>query len=217
MKPGLLILISGRGSNALKIADAIEADIVPAEIRAVLADRPAAGLARAAERGIDTALLPRSVFADRAAFEAALTETIAGYAPELIVLAGFMRVLSAEFVNQHAGRMVNIHPSLLPKYRGLNSHARALAAGDTRHGASVHWVTAELDSGPVIAQAEVPIRPGDDAEALAARVLEQEHRLYPAALALLLGDAVSRGHELDQTAQSLVLDRDLDDRGRRIG
>lgn len=217
MKPGLLILISGRGSNALKIADAIEADIVPAEIRAVLADRPAAGLARAAERGIDTALLPRSAFADRAAFEAALTETIAGYAPELIVLAGFMRVLSAEFVNQHAGRIVNIHPSLLPKYRGLNSHARALAAGDTRHGASVHWITAELDSGPVIAQAEVPIRPGDDAEALAARVLEQEHRLYPAALALLLGDAVSRGDELDQTAQSLVLDRDLDDRGRRIG
>jgi phosphoribosylglycinamide formyltransferase-1 len=128
-----------------------------------------------------------------------------------------MRVLSAGFVERHAGRMVNIHPSLLPRHRGLDTHARALAAGDTAHGASVHWVTAELDDGPVIARAEVEVRPDDDAERLAARVLEQEHRLYPAALALLLADAVSPSHGIDQTSPPLVLDRDLDDRGRRIG
>jgi len=217
VKPGLLILISGRGSNALAILDAIEAGIVPAELRAVVADRRTAGLERAAERGIDTALVPRSAFASRDGFENALAEVIAGYSPDLIALAGFMRVLSADFVERHRGRMINIHPSLLPKYRGLNSHARALAAGDTVHGASVHWVTAELDGGPVIARAEVAIQPGDNAERLAARVLEQEHRLYPAVVALLLADAVSMGHEIDPTSKVLVLDRDLDDRGRRIG
>ncbi|PKL95942.1 MAG: phosphoribosylglycinamide formyltransferase [Gammaproteobacteria bacterium HGW-Gammaproteobacteria-8] len=217
MKPGLLILISGRGSNALAILDAIEAGVVPAELRAVVADRPCAGLERVAARGIDTALIPRTAFKQRDDFERALSETIAGYSPELIVLAGFMRVLSAGFVERHAGRMINIHPSLLPKYRGLDTHARALAAGDSLHGASVHWVTAELDGGPVIARAEVEIRPGDDAERLAARVLAQEHRLYPAALALLLADVVSSGHEIDPKSEILVLDRDLDDRGRRIG
>lgn len=221
MKPGLVILISGRGSNALAILDAAVKGIVPATVRAVVADRPAEGLKRAAARGIDTALVARQRFDSRAGFEAALTETLAGYAPDLIVLAGFMRVLSADFVERHAGRMVNIHPSLLPRYRGLDTHSRALAAGDSIHGASVHWVTADLDDGPVIARAEVEIRPNDDAERLAARVLEQEHRLYPAALALLLNNAVSSGDEFDQTAEHRVLDRlldhDLDDRGRRIG
>lgn len=217
MKPGLLILISGRGSNVLAILDAVEAGIIPADVRAVVADRPAEGLERAAERGIDTALVPRSAFDHREPFEAALAETIAGFAPDLIALAGFMRVLSPEFVERHAGRMVNIHPSLLPRYRGLDTHARALAAGDRVHGASVHWVTAELDDGPVIARAEVEVRPEDDADRLAARVLEQEHRLYPAALALLLADAVSSRHGIDPKSRTLVLDRDLDDRGRPIG
>ena len=216
MKPGLLILVSGRGSNALAIVDAARSGIVPAEIRAVVADRPAEALERAAERGIDTALVPRALFPDRAGFEQALSEVIDGYRPDLIVLAGFMRVLSPEFVDRHTGRMLNVHPSLLPKYRGLDTHARALAAGDRIHGASVHWVTPELDGGPVIARAEVEILPGDDRDALAARVLEQEHRLYPAALALLLTDAVSSSHEHSSPEPPLVLDRDFDDRGRRL-
>lgn len=187
---GLVVLVSGRGSNALAIIDAAACGTLPIPVHAVIADRPAAGLERAAERSIDTAMLPRGAFSGRAEFETALTETIAGYRPKLIALAGFMRVLSAEFVERHAGRMVNIHPSLLPKYRGLDTHARALEAGDAEHGASVHWVTPELDAGPVIAQARVPVGQDDDAQALAERVLEQEHRLYPAALALLLANPV---------------------------
>ena len=143
-RDGLVLLISGRGSNALAIIDAVERGIVPAPVRAVIADRPAEGLHRAAERGIDTALLPRRAHPDRAAFENALAETIDGYGPRLIALAGFMRVLSAAFVERYTGRMVNIHPSLLPSYRGLDTHRRALAAGDAEHGASVHWVTPEL-------------------------------------------------------------------------
>lgn len=220
MRPGLLILISGRGSNALAIIEAVERGIVPAEVRAVVADRRAPGLQHAAARGIDTALVPRQGCADRAGFERALTEVIAGYRPDLIALAGFMRVLSPDFVDRHAGRMLNIHPSLLPKYRGLDTHARALAAGDRIHGASVHWVTAELDGGPVITRAEVEIRADDDCNTLAARVLAQEHRLYPATLALVLSGAVSRSHDHSIHSPSdpapLVLDRDFDDRGRRL-
>lgn len=236
---GLVILISGRGSNALAIIDAAAKGIVPAEVRAVIADRPAAGLEAAAERGIDTALVPRRSFPERAAFERALAETIEGFAPDLLALAGFMRVLSPEFVARFERRMVNIHPSLLPKYRGLDSHARALAAGDREHGASVHWVIAELDAGPVIAQARVPVRPGDSPGTLADRVLEQEHRLYPAALALLLRNAVgdarapARGQDDNRIPDDdiprdgiprdgiprdgiPILDHDLDDAGRRI-
>ena len=162
---GLVILISGRGSNAMSLVDAAARGILPIQVNAVVADRPAAGLALAAARGVDTATVPRKAFRDRGAFEAALAETIAGFRPRLIALAGFMRVLSAGFVERHAGRMINIHPSLLPKYRGLDTHGRALAAGDAEHGASVHWVTPELDAGPVIAQAKVPIldRDFDDA------------------------------------------------------
>lgn len=213
---GLVLLISGRGSNALAIIDAAAEGRIDAPVHAVIADGPAAGLERAAARGIDTARVPRGSFADRAAFERALAETIDGYRPDLIALAGFMRVLSAAFVARYAGRMVNIHPSLLPRYRGLDTHARAIAAGDRRHGASVHWVTPELDAGPVIAQAVVAVRPDDTADTLAARVLEQEHRLYPATLALLLTDPVSLKHD-DGNPDPLVLDRDLDDAGRRRG
>ena len=216
--PGLVLLISGRGSNALAIIDAAKTGRIQAPVHAVIADRPAAGLDAAAERGIDTATVPRRAFGDRSAFERALAETVDGFAPRLLALAGFMRVLSAGFVQRYAGHMVNIHPSLLPRYRGLDTHVRALAAGDRRHGASVHWVTPELDAGPVIAQARVTVEPGDTAERLAARVLAQEHRLYPATLALLLADPVSSSHDTLQTnpPSPLVLDRDLDAAGRRI-
>jgi len=215
-RDGLVILISGRGSNAMAIVDAAQRGRVPIPVHAVVADGPAAGLARAAGKGIDTAAVPRTAYPDRSAFEAALAETIAGFQPRLIALAGFMRVLSTGFVEQHLGRMINIHPSLLPKYRGLDTHARALAAGDTEHGASVHWVTPELDAGPVIAQAKVPIREDDNSETLAGRVLEQEHRLYPAALALLLADPVGDRHETPNNTTPPVLDRDFDDAGRRL-
>jgi phosphoribosylglycinamide formyltransferase-1 len=216
--PGLVLLISGRGSNALAIIDAATTGRIDAPVHAVIADRSAAGLDAAAERGIDTATVPRRAFGDRSTFERALAETVDGFEPGLIALAGFMRVLSAGFVQRYAGRMVNIHPSLLPRYRGLDTHARALAAGDREHGASVHWVTPELDAGPVIAQARVAVEPGDTAERLAARVLAQEHRLYPATLALLLADPVSSSHDTLQTnpPPPLVLDRDLDAAGRRI-
>lgn len=210
----LVILISGRGSNALAIIDAAARGVLPVAVRAVIADRPATGLELAAARNIDTAMLPAKAFAGRDAFESALAETIAGFDPKLIALAGFMRVLSAPFVERHAGRMVNIHPSLLPKYRGLDTHARALEAGDAEHGASVHWVTPELDAGPVIAQARVPVRDGDDAQTLADRVLEQEHRLYPATLALLLSNPVGVHHDPSDNHTPPVLDRDFDAAGR---
>lgn len=217
MKPdGLVILISGRGSNAMALVDAAARGVVPIPVNAVVADRRAAGLELAAGKGVDTAAVPRNAFPDRNAFEAALTETIAGFRPRLIALAGFMRVLSTAFVERHAGRMINIHPSLLPKYRGLDTHRRALAAGDAEHGASVHWVTPELDAGPVIAQARVPIRAGDDAATLAGRVLEQEHRLYPAALALLLANPVGDRHERSSNNPPPILDHDFDDAGRLL-
>lgn len=215
-RDGLVILISGRGSNAMAIVEAAARGVLPVPVHAVIADGPAAGLEPAAEKGVDTAMVPRKAFPDRTAFEAALAETIAGFRPRLIVLAGFMRVLSAGFVERHAGRMVNIHPSLLPKYRGLDTHDRALAAGDAEHGASVHWVTPELDAGPVIAQAKVPVLDRDDAETLAGRVLEQEHRLYPAALALLLANPVRDKHETSDDSSPPILDRDFDDAGRLL-
>mgnify|MGYP006290158163 CR=1 FL=1 len=212
----LVILLSGRGSNALNILDAIETGRVPLSLVGAIADRPADGLARLADRGIDTVEIPRRAFPDRAAFEAALDDALAGFAPDLVALAGFMRVLSDAFVERHAGTMINIHPSLLPAYRGLDTHARALADRVSEHGASVHWVTPELDGGPVIAQARVPVEPGDDVASLTARVLEQEHRLYPAVLALLGRDAVGVSDDASSTSP-LVLDRDLDADGRRLG
>lgn len=211
-----MILLSGRGSNALNILAATEAGRVPMRLVGAIADRPADGLARLAARGIDTVEIPRRAFPDRAAFEAALDDALAGFAPDLVALAGFMRVLSDAFVERHAGTMINIHPSLLPAYRGLDTHARALADRVSEHGASVHWVTPELDGGPVIAQARVPVEPGDDVASLTARVLEQEHRLYPAVLALLGRDAVGVSDDASSTSP-LVLDRDLDADGRRLG
>ena len=152
-------------------------------VRAVISNRPdAAGLAWAAARGITTATLDHKAFAGREAFDAALAAAIDGYKPDLVVLAGFMRILTPGFVQHYAGRMLNIHPSLLPAFTGLDTHARALAAGVKLHGCTVHFVTAELDHGPIVIQAAVPVRPGDDEAALAARVLAQEHRIYARAV-----------------------------------
>lgn len=162
----------------------------PARPCLVLSNNPdAGGLAKAAARGVPTAVVNHRPFAgDRPAFEAALHEELIKHAPDILCLAGFMRVLTEGFVARWQGRMLNIHPSLLPKYRGLNTHARALEAGETEAGCTVHEVTPELDEGPILGQARVPVLPGDTAETLAARVLEQEHILYPAVLRRFAGD-----------------------------
>jgi len=179
----VVVLVSGRGSNLRAIDARIAAGDLPARILAVLSDREdAAALAWAAERGLATGAVPQRQYADRAAFDAALGNVIAGYAPALVVLAGFMRILGSPLVERFAGRMLNIHPSLLPKYPGLHTHRRVLEAGDAEHGASVHFVTTELDGGPVVLQARVPVLPGDDEAMLAQRVLVQEHRIYPLAI-----------------------------------
>ena len=176
----IVILISGRGSNMMAIAEACAGDGWNARIAAVISNRPdAAGLANAARRGIATAVVDHRAHADRAAFDAALAEAIDAFAPDLVVLAGFMRILSAEFVNRYAGRMLNIHPSLLPAFTGLHTHRRAIEAGCKLAGATVHVVTPELDHGPIVAQAAVPILEGDTEETLAARVTAAEHILYP--------------------------------------
>jgi len=179
----VVVLVSGRGSNLRAIDARIAAGELPARILAVLSDREdAAALSWAAERGLATGAVPQRQYADRAAFDAALGNVIAGYAPALVVLAGFMRILGSPLVERFAGRMLNIHPSLLPKYPGLHTHRRVLEAGDAEHGASVHFVTTELDGGPMVLQARVPVLPGDDEAMLAQRVLVQEHRIYPLAI-----------------------------------
>ena len=178
------LLISGGGSNMLALVrDMAERDH-PAKPVLVLSNDPAAaGLQRAADLGVATAAVDHHPFGrDRAAFEAALLEPLLAADPDIICLAGFMRILTPGFVTRFQNRMLNIHPSLLPKYPGLHTHQRALDAGDAEAGCSVHEVTADLDSGPILGQARVPVLPGDTAETLAARVLTQEHRLYPAVL-----------------------------------
>lgn len=176
----LVALISGRGSNLQAILNGSRSGELPVDICAVISNRPDAyGLERARQAKIPAIVLDHKAFPDRTAFEAALRERIDAYAPDLVVLAGFMRVLSADFVAHYQGRMLNIHPSLLPKFRGLHTHARAIAAGERKHGASVHFVTRELDNGPVILQVGVPVLPTDDPDTLATRVLKQEHRIYP--------------------------------------
>jgi len=186
----LAILISGRGSNMLAIARACRDGRLAARVVGVIADRQdAAGLEAAAALGLRTEVVERRDFPDRDTFDAALDARLAALAPERVALAGFMRVLGPTFVTAWKDRLLNIHPSLLPKYPGLDTHARALAAGDTVHGASVHLVTAELDAGPVIAQVQVPVLPDDSPETLAARVLAEEHELYIAALSISLNAA----------------------------
>jgi phosphoribosylglycinamide formyltransferase-1 len=173
----VVVLISGRGSNLQALLDAG----IP--VSAVISNRAdAGGLAIAARHGVATAVVEHRRFPTREAFDAALADEIDRHAPRLVALAGFMRVLTPGFVARYAGRLVNIHPSLLPEFPGLDTHARALAAGAKRHGCTVHFVTAELDHGPIIAQASVPVQPRDTAETLAARVLAEEHVIYPRAL-----------------------------------
>lgn len=174
----VVVLISGGGSNLQALIDAAAgADF---EIVAVISNKPDAyGLTRAAQAGICTAVVDHRDYADREAFDAALAESVDAFSPGLLVLAGFMRILTPGFVRRYAGRMLNIHPSLLPKYQGLHTHQRAIDAGDAEHGASVHFVTEELDGGPVVAQSRIAIQTGDTADALAARLLEVEHKLYP--------------------------------------
>ena len=180
------ILISGRGSNMTAlIRSAAEADF-PAEITCVISDKAAApGLTAAEAAGVPALAVPRADFSSKAAHESAIEEALGQHGVELICLAGFMRILSAEFVQRWEGRMINIHPSLLPLFKGLDTHRRAIEAGMRIHGCTVHFVTLEMDSGPIIAQAAVPVLPGETEEELAERVLRAEHQIYPLALALV--------------------------------
>ena len=179
----VIVLISGRGSTLQAILDQARSGALPARIAAVISNRPgAAGLERARRAGVATAALDHTRFAERAGFDRALLECLDRYRPDLIVLAGFMRILGPELVARYQGRMLNIHPSLLPKYPGLDTHRRALRAGEQVHGASVHFVTEALDGGPVAIQARVPVLAGDDEDRLAARVLAREHLIYPLAI-----------------------------------
>jgi len=190
-KKRVAILISGRGSNMAALIAAAQAPDYPAEIVGVLSNRAAAGgLEIAAAAGIATASLAQSKFPSRDMFEDVMTQTLESWDVDLVCLAGFMRILGDDFVNHWAGRMINIHPSLLPLYKGLHTHERALADGATVHGCTVHFVTPGLDEGPAILQAEVPVLPGDTPDSLSDRVLVQEHRIYPEALRLLASGQV---------------------------
>ena len=179
----VVVLISGSGSNLQALIDSIAQDGNPARIAAVICNRADAyGLVRAQNAGIPTRVLDHKQFDGREAFDAALIEAIDGFDPQLVVLAGFMRILTGDFVRHYEGRLLNIHPSLLPKYKGLHTHQRALEAGDREHGCSVHFVTEELDGGPLVVQAVVPVESADSAQTLAQRVHTQEHRIYPLAV-----------------------------------
>ena len=181
----LVVLISGNGSNLQAIIDDIANNNLPAQVVAVISNKPDAyGLERAKKANIEQRILPHQNYDSREQYDAALKDLIDSFQPDLVVLAGFMRILSNDFVNHYLQRMMNIHPSLLPKYKGLNTHQRVIDAGDKKHGCSVHFVTPELDDGPVILQATVEVKENDTAETLAARVHEQEHQIYPKAIRL---------------------------------
>jgi len=196
----LVVLISGNGSNLQAILDRIDAGELSARVAAVISDRAeAVGLARARRAGVAAETVARADYANAAEFFDALRRRVESFAPDLVALAGFMRILPAAFVAHFDRRLINIHPSLLPRFKGLHTHQRALDAGATVHGATVHWVTAELDAGPVIAQAEVAVQPGDSAETLGARVLEQEHRLYAKAIQQLAKQRAAGGESTAAT------------------
>jgi phosphoribosylglycinamide formyltransferase 1 len=202
----IAILISGRGSNMRAIAERAASGELPVEVRVVVSDQPQAkGLAVAATLHLPTQTLSPRDHPDRTAYDAALVQLLLRYEPGLIVLAGFMRILSPGFIDAFAGRILNVHPSLLPKYRGLHTHRRALEAGDTTHGVSVHFVTTELDGGPVIVQSLVDVRPEDTEASLSARVQQQEHRIYPQAI-----DWFARGRLQLRNDQVWLDDRLLD-------
>lgn len=176
----IVVLISGSGSNLQALLDSCAAGFIPGKITGVISNKANAyGLKRAEAAGVATAVLSHKGFDSREDYDQALIAAIEQFKPDLIVLAGFMRILTAEFVQHFSGKLLNIHPSLLPKYQGLATHQRAIDAGDTEHGCSVHFVTEQLDGGPVILQAKVPIFPGDDASVVAERVHAQEHQIYP--------------------------------------
>lgn len=190
-KPAVVILISGRGSNMKSIVEAKNNGELDINIAAIISNRPdAAGLEYAEQQGIATSVIDHKTFESRESFDNALAALIDSYSPNLVVLAGFMRILTADFVEHYSQRLINIHPSLLPKFKGLDTHQRAIEAGEAEHGASVHFVTPELDDGPVISQAKVPVMPDDTASTLAARVLVEEHKLYPAAIQQLMRDGL---------------------------
>ena len=183
MPCNVVVLISGSGSNLQALIDSVAHDGNPARIAAVICNRAGAfGLERAKQAGITTELLDHKQFDGREAFDAALIQAIDAHQPDLVVLAGFMRILTPGFVQHYSGRLLNIHPSLLPKHKGLHTHQRAIEAGDSEHGCSVHFVTEELDGGPLVVQAVLPVMADDTAESLARRVHQQEHQIYPLAV-----------------------------------
>ena len=191
-RAGIVVLVSGRGSNLQAIIDATHDGRLPAEIRAVISSEPGApALARARTAGIPVHVVNHREFSAREQFDQALIQRIDAYQPRLVVLAGFMRILGKDFINHYAGRLINIHPSLLPAFPGLNTHARALQSGVKSHGASVHFVTHAVDGGPVIVQASVPVFPDDTPEILAERVLAEEHRIFPLAIRWFLDGRLS--------------------------
>jgi phosphoribosylglycinamide formyltransferase-1 len=208
----IVLLVSGRGSNAEAIVQACIAEGWPAQVVALVSNRPGAGaLEFAANHGIATAVVDHTLHASREAFDAELARVIDGFAPTLVVLAGFMRILSDGFVAHYAGRLLNIHPSLLPAFPGLHTHRRAIEAGCKLAGATVHFVTPALDHGPIVAQAVVPVQAGDTPEALSARVLAAEHRLYPLAVRWFVDGALQIGadglvHHAGGAAQLLLPD-----------
>jgi phosphoribosylglycinamide formyltransferase 1 len=203
----IVILISGRGSNMEAIVHTARREGWQARVAAVISNRPdAAGLAFAAAQGIATAVVDHKAFSSRESFDAALTEAIDAHRPDAVVLAGFMRILTPGFTTHYAGRLLNIHPSLLPAFPGLHTHEKALEAGCQLAGATVHLVTAELDHGPILAQAMVPILPGDNPQQLAARVLALEHQMYPRALRWFLdGELTVQGHRVSHNAGAAQL------------
>ena len=194
----LAILISGRGSNMVALADYIAQEDVECEIVVVLADKDAAGLQIAADRGITTALVNSGDYPDKAAHEAAVISALDNAGADIIFLAGYMRLLSAEFCAHFQDRLFNIHPSLLPRHKGLDTHEKAIAAGDKVHGCSVHLVTEEMDDGLVLAQREVPVFDDDTPDILAARVLKEEHQLYPALLGALVAGLLTVQHGIPE-------------------
>lgn len=201
MSKRIAVLLSGRGSNFQSILSASQSGTLGGDIALVISNRPGAGgLDIARDAGIETALIDHQAYSTREAFDADLAGALESQSPDLIVLAGFMRILTPEFVSRFAGRLMNIHPSLLPLYPGLHTHQRALDAGDMHAGATVHYVTGELDGGPPVLQAKVTVEPDDDADSLAARVLRLEHQIYPQAIAWHLSE------RLQFTAGRLTLD-----------
>ncbi len=192
----VVVLLSGTGSNLQAIIDSLQGVDSPARIRAVISNRADAfGLQRARDAGIEARSLDHTAYEGREAFDAALIELIDTFKPKLVVLAGFMRILSATFVRHYQGRLLNIHPSLLPRYKGLHTHQRVLEAGDSEHGCTVHFVTEELDGGPLVVQAVVPVESNDSPTSLAQRVHAQEHQIYPLAIRWFAEGRLSLGDE----------------------